>query len=132
MQEPQFFPDASGLLIHQMQIQAFGGMSGVRDPGLLSSAMYAPVNLWQYDRDKTDVVSCAAAYAVRIARNHPFYDGNKRTAAVLCETFLRDHGYSLKATADEWYDAMICVATGEWDITQLTEWLRPRLKDRGQ
>jgi len=132
MQEPNFFPDASGFLIHDLQIQHHGGMSGIRDAGLLSSAMHRPQNLWQYDREHSDIATCAAAYAVRLSQNHPFNDGNKRTAAVLCETFLRDNGYQLNANADEWYDAMIRVASSGWDVNDLAVWLRERLVPRAE
>ena len=124
MQTPNFFPDASGYLIHDLQLQQHGGLSGVRDPGLLTSAMHRPQNVWHYNSKTPDIADCAAAYAVGIARNHPFADGNKRTAAVLCETFLRDNGYTLKASDEEWFESMIRVATGEWDIEELANWLR--------
>lgn len=128
MQNPEFFPDASGYLIHDMQLQQHGGLSGIRDAGLLSSAMHRPQVIWHYDKESSDIASCAAAYAVGISKNHPVADGNKRTAAVLCETFLRDNGYILKAADEEWYESMIRVATGDLDVKELADWLRPRLE----
>jgi death on curing protein len=131
MNDPSFFPDPSGYLIHQQQLQEHGGKTGVRDPGLLSSAMFSPQSYWHYDRQNSDIATYAAAYAVRLAQDHPFNDGNKRTAAVVCETFLRDNGWALIASDDEWYDAMIRVASGELEVHDFAQWLRDRLVPRG-
>src|SRR3546814_13224751 len=84
---------------HAEQLAEHGGGEGVRDAGLLESAMARPQNLAAYH--EPDAAELAAAYAYGIARNHPFVDGNKRTAAVVSETFLVLNGYVLTATHAE-------------------------------
>ena len=71
------------LAIHNRQIAEHGGGSGLRDPGLLDSAIAKPKNIFSYDKEKASIPGLAAAYAYGIARNHPFVDGNKRTALVI-------------------------------------------------
>ena len=81
--------------IHDAQLAEHGGLAGVRDEGLLESALARPQNLLAYGMP--DVADCAAAYGFGIARNHPFSDGNKRTAFVCTELFLALNGYGLTA-----------------------------------
>lgn len=124
MDEPQWIEEPSVLEIHTIQLEQHGGMSGVRDAGLLSSALNRPRNLWAYARQSADLAGIAAMYAAGIARNHPFLDGNKRTAAVVCELFLDVNGHELIADDDAWYQAMIGLASGVTDETQFASWLR--------
>lgn len=124
MDEPQWIEEQSTRIIHDRQLAKHGGMAGIRDAGLLSSALNRPRNLWAYARASADLAALAASYAAGIAQNHPFFDGNKRTAAVVCETFLDVNGIELTASDDQWYDAMIRVASGTWDDVQLAEWIR--------
>ena len=128
MREPQWLEDRSVLEIHRLQLEVHGGMAGVRDPGMLSSALHRPRNLWAYARSTADIPALAAAYAAGISRNHPFIDGNKRTAAVACETFLALNGFELTATDDQWYEAMINLASGQLEEEVLVEWIRCPLR----
>lgn len=128
MEEPQWIEEESVSEIHNRQLAAHGGMAGVRDAGLLSSALNRPRNLWAYARESADWAGLASKYAAGIACNHPFLDGNKRTAAVVCEAFLELNGYVLTANDDDWYDAMIQLASGTIDENAFAAWLRDRLR----
>ena len=110
---------------HAEQLAEHGGGNGVRDPGLLESAMARPQNLAQYG--EPDIAELAASYAFGIARNHPFVDGNKRTAAVVSETFLALNGGTLQASDAELVVAFVALAAGELSEDQLTIWLREHL-----
>jgi death on curing protein len=110
---------------HAEQLAEHGGGEGVRDIGLLESAMMRPQNLAEYGAP--DVSELAAAYAFDLARNHPFIDGNKRTAAVVCETFLLLNGYSLDVTDAELVVAFLALAAGELPEDELAAWLREHL-----
>lgn len=110
---------------HAEQILEHGGGEGIREAGLLESAMARPRNLALYG--EPDVSELAASYAFGIARNHPFIDGNKRTAAVISETFLVLNGASLLATDAELVVAFIALAAGELSEDELTDWFRNHL-----
>lgn len=127
MAEPVWVANNVVLEIHAIQLQIHGGMAGLRDEGLLSSALNRPRNLWAYSPDQADLPALATAYAHGIARNHPFLDGNKRTSAVVCETFLELNGMRLTASNSEWYDAMIRLAAGKLCEEDFASWLRERL-----
>jgi death-on-curing protein len=128
MREPQWIEDQSVLEIHRLQLEVHGGMAGIRDPGMLSSALNRSRNLWAYARESADMAALAAAYAAGVSRNHPFIDGNKRTAAVVCETFLELNGFELTASDDEWYATMIDLAAGHLEEAALASWIRDRLR----
>ncbi|WP_449473633.1 type II toxin-antitoxin system death-on-curing family toxin [Sphingobium chungangianum] len=117
---------AVALAAHAEQVTEHGGDDGIRDPGLLNSAMARPVNLANYG--KPDVADLAAAYAFGIARNHPFVDGNKRTAAVVSETFLMLNGYDLAATDAELVVAFVALASGELSEVEMADWFRQHLR----
>ncbi len=107
---------------HAEQLAEHGGGEGVRDAGMLESAMARPQNLAAYgDPDAADL---AAAYAFGIARNHAFVDGNKRTAAVVSETFLNLNGYGLDATDAELVVAFLALAAGELSEEEMADWFR--------
>ena len=110
---------------HAEQLAEHGGGDGVRDPGLLESAMARPQNLAQYG--EPDIAELAASYAFGIARNHPFVDGNKRTAAVVSETFLARNGGTLQASDAELVVAFVALAAGELSEDELTIWFREHL-----
>lgn len=112
---------------HAEQLAEHGGGEGVRDAGLLESAMARPQNLAVYG--DPDAAALAAAYAYGIARNHPFVDGNKRTAAVVSETFLLLNGYALDATDAELVVAFLALAAGELSEEELADWFRQHLAD---
>ena len=110
---------------HREQLAAHGGGDGVRDAGLLDSAMARAQNLSAYG--EPDAAALAAAYAYGIARNHPFIDGNKRTAAVISETFLVMNGFSLMTSDAELVVAFFALAAGELSEDELADWFRTRL-----
>ena len=114
--------------IHDEQLAEHGGGAGVRDAGLLASALARPVNLAAHE--KPDVARLAASYAVGLARNHPFIDGNWRSAFVAMELFLALNKYELLANDIECVTTMLAVAVGEWDEAALTDWIRGRLAKR--
>ena len=113
------------LAAHAEQLAEHGGGDGIRDAGMLDSAMARPQNLAQYG--DPDAAALAAAYAYGIARNHPFTDGNKRTAAVVSETFLMLNGYALGATDAELVVAFVALAAGEFSEDELADWFRQHL-----
>lgn len=110
---------------HAEQIAEHGGGEGIREAGLLDSAMARPQNLALYG--DPDVSELAASYAFGIARNHPFVDGNKRTAAVVSETFLVLNGHVLTATDAELVITFVVLAAGELSEEELTAWFRDHL-----
>jgi death on curing protein len=110
---------------HLEQLAEHGGGEGVRDVRLLDSAMARPQNLLAYS--DPDAAALAAAYAFGIARNHPFVDGNKRTAAVVSETFLALNGYTLGATDAEMVVAFLALAAGELSEDELADWFRAHI-----
>ena len=113
------------LAAHDEQLAEHGGARGVRDQNMLESAMARPLNLVAYgDPDPADL---AAAYAFGIARNHPFVDGNKRTAAVVSETFLALNGYALLCDDVELVTTFLALAAGELTVGALTAWFRAHI-----
>jgi death-on-curing protein len=126
MAEPLWMDQGLLLRLHDEVLRVTGGASGVRDLGLLNSALSRPINRYAYE-GVTDLVALAATYAVAIASNHPFVDGNKRAAFMALGLFLEDNGLRLVATTDDATEAMMGVARGEIDIPTLTDWLRSRV-----
>ena len=114
--------------IHEAQLAEHGGSAGIRDAGLLASALARPINLAAYG--SPDVSDCAAAYGFGISRNHPFIDGNKRTAFVCTELFLALNGHSLAANDVDCVLTMLAVASGELDEAAFAAWLRDHLAAR--
>lgn len=113
------------MVLHAEQLSEHGGGDGLRDGGLLESALARAQNLAGYG--SPDVAELAAAYAFGIARNHPFVDGNKRTAAVVSELFLRRNGFLLTATNAEVVAEFVGLAAGELAEHELADWFRQRL-----
>jgi death-on-curing protein len=110
---------------HGEQLAEHGGGEGIRDAGALESAMARPQNAAAYG--SPDAATLAAAYAYGIARNHPFVDGNKRTAAVVSETFLVLNRYRLATTDAELVVAFLALAAGELSEEEMADWFRQRL-----
>lgn len=110
------------MAVHDEQLAEHGGIAGVRDEGMFLSAMSRAQNLAAYG--EPDFAELAAAYGVGIAKNHPFLDGNKRTAFVAVELFLMLNGYSLKATDVECIITMLAVAAGDIDESGFAAWIR--------
>lgn len=124
MDEPRWVEEADVLAFHTEQLAEFGGLAGVRDAGLLSSALNRPRFVWAFTSPKPDLARLAASYAHGIAKNHPFLDGNKRTALVLCHTFLLLNGVTLAAPQMEQVRVILDLASGALDENGLTTWLR--------
>ncbi len=122
MKEPIWIDKEQVLAIHARQIAEHGGSSGVRDNGLLESALGRPQNLLAYSETPPSLVRLAAAYAFGIARNHPFVDGNKRTALVLSFTFLMLHGIVITAPREDRYFIFYDLAAGHVSEEELTAW----------
>lgn len=110
------------IAVHEMQLAEHGGGAGLRDPALLDSALAKPLNLEAYG--EPDACALAAAYGYGIARNHAFIDGNKRTAFVAVELFLRLNGWQLTASDAECVLTMLAVATGDLTESEFAIWLR--------
>jgi death-on-curing protein len=119
-------PDAA-LHFHDEQIATHGGAAGVRDHGLFEAAMMRPQMKFQYG--ERDLASFAAAYAFGLARNHPFVDGNKRTALVVMETFLSLNGFQMRSDNIAAAALILELAAGELSEEQLAEWIRGDLED---
>ena len=111
---------------HAEQLVEHGGGEGVRDMRLLESAMARPLNMAAYG--EPDAAALAAAYAFGIARNHPFVDGNKRTAAVVSEAFLILNGQALGCSDAELVVAILALAAGESAEDELADWFRGHLR----
>ena len=108
--------------VHEEQLAEHGGASGTRDEGLFESALARPQNLVAYgDPDAADLAAC---YGFGIARNHPFIDGNKRTAFVAVELFLGLNGFDLIADDSDCVLTMLAVAAGQMDESTFARWLR--------
>ncbi|MFP4208134.1 MAG: type II toxin-antitoxin system death-on-curing family toxin [Wenzhouxiangella sp.] len=110
--------------IHERQLAEHGGPSGVRDRGLFESALARPRQLAAYGGSEVDAPALAAAYAFGLARNHPFIDGNKRTAYVVCRTFLVLNGWDLVGPLSDRYPVFLGLAEGSLSESELTDWLR--------
>ena len=117
---------AVAIAAHNEQLAEHGGAEGVRDANMLESAMARPLNLVAYgDPDAADL---AASYAYGIARNHPFVDGNKRTAAVVSETFLMLNGYRLACDDVALVVTFLSLAAGDLSVEALGDWFRSHLQ----
>jgi death on curing protein len=113
---------------HDEQLAEHGGAAGFRDEGLLDSALARPLNLAAYG--DPDVCELAASYCVGLAKNHPFVDGNKRTAFIAMELFLWLNGFELTAGDAECVLVTLSIASSEWDEATLAAWLRERIAPR--
>jgi len=113
-------------VLHERSLALHGGPSGVRDEGLLESALERPKNRFHYEQ-LADIVELAATYGLAISGNHPFVDGNKRAAFHAMTLFLRLNGLRLKADQADAARTVFKLAAGELDIAALTEWLRTRV-----
>jgi len=127
--EPGWITLDLALAIHDEQLGEHGGAEGVRDQGLLESALARPLNGWGYG--VTDLCALAASVCHGIARNHPFIDGNKRTAYVAAETFLLLNGLLLTSSDAESVAAMLDLAAGEMTEQEFAAWLHDHTAPRG-
>ncbi|QXX75993.1 type II toxin-antitoxin system death-on-curing family toxin [Methylovirgula sp. HY1] len=114
------------LAIHEEQLAQHGGRVGIRDEGLLESALTRPVNRAAYD-PATDIATFAAAYAFGLAKNHPFLDGNKRSAYVAMELFLLDNGFALLSSDEDSLLTTLKLAAGEMGEEEYAAWIRDKI-----
>ena len=128
MDDPIWISLELATAIHQRQLAEHGGADGVRDAGLLDSALGKPRHLFAYSDPTPSIPRLAAAYAFGIARNHAFIDGNKRTAYVVCRVFLLLNGYDLTAPPIERYTTFLKLAAGELGEDELAGWLSANTK----
>ena len=129
MTEPRWLSTLQILAIHSDQIQAHGGSLGLRDRGLLESALDRPRNRFRYDPE-ADPPALAAAYGFGLSGNHPFVDGNKRVAFQAMYLFLGLNGFRVDASEEEVITIILSLASGELDEPALADWLRHHISPR--
>lgn len=112
--------------IQQDQIRQHGGSYGVRDQGLIESALMRPQNKWRYEAD-ADLAALAASYAFGLAKNHGYVDGNKRVAFSAAYLFLALNGWEIETPEPEVVSAMLALAAGEAGEEHFADWLRARI-----
>ena len=112
------------IAIHQRSLAEHGGTDGIRDKGLLESALFRPKNLLAYANPT--IFDLAAAYGYGITKNHPFIDGNKRTSYVVMRTFLKLNGYDIRASAIEKYEIWLRLANSQISEADLAKWIEEK------
>ena len=122
MNEPIWLDSQDLYVLHNQLLARFGGLEGIRDEGLLESALYRPVQKFQYEPNST-LPELAASYSYGIARNHPFFDGNKRSALLAAIVFLEINGMKFNATEEEAVLETIALAAGERTEEEYAFWL---------
>lgn len=122
MNEPVWLDVAEVVDMHAEQLALFGGADGIRDQGLLESALARPKNRWHYG--ETDLAALAASYAFGLARNHPFIDGNKRAAFHALVVFLRLNDVAFKPDPAQATAMILALAAGEVSEESLTRWIK--------
>ena len=126
MKEPVWVLREVVLLAHEQSLAQFGGSAGVRDEGLMHSALGKPQNLFAYG--KPNLFELAASYAFGLVKNHPFIDGNKRTGFVVAVVFLELNGYKFQATEVDATLRTLALAAGEMSESAYAEWLKANSK----
>jgi death on curing protein len=116
------------LLLHDESLAEHGGAAGIRDEGLLDSALARPLNLNAYGTP--DFADLAASYAIGLAKNHAFVDGNKRAAFLATGLFLHLNGYRLQVSQVDATLTMLAVASGDMDETAFADWIRKQSEKR--
>lgn len=120
----RFLPEAIVLAIHADQIRLYGGIHGARDMAALDAALHMPQAQFAGQFLHPTIYQMAAAYGFHICQNHPFLDGNKRTAGMVMFTFLQLNGLQPEATEADYYATMMAVATGQMNKEELADWLQ--------
>lgn len=120
--EPKWLTYEQVVAIHSRQLRRFGGAAGMRDEGLLRSAIERPLNKWHYEQ--AELPELAAAYAFGLAKNHAFVDGNKRIAFMSMMTFLRKNGVWFAPLQAQATNIILALAAGEVSEESLTRWIR--------
>jgi death on curing protein len=128
--EPLWMEVADAMAAHDLELSVHGGLAGIRDAGLLESALARAKNLWAYSESQPSLPVLAAAYAVGIISNHPFLDGNKRTGLVVSFAFLDVNGLDVIASQEDAYVAILGVAAGEITEPDLAEWFTRNTEPR--
>jgi death on curing protein len=121
-EEPDWLTYEQVLAIHGRQLRRHGGAPGLRDEGILRSALERPVNKWQYEQ--ADLATLAAAYAFGLAKNHAFVDGNKRVAFITMVVFLRKNGVRFAPDPAQSTKIILALAAGEVSEDSLARWIR--------
>ncbi len=120
----RFLPEAIVLTIHDDQIRLYGGRYGVRDAAALDSALHTPQAQFGGQFLHSTIFEMAAAYGFHLCQNHPFVDGNKRTAGMVMFTFLHLNGLEPVASEADYYATMMAIAAGQMSKEQLAAWVR--------
>jgi death on curing protein len=123
MKQPDWIDERDALSLHDRLLDLEGGAEGLRDRGLLQSALARPRQILAYG-DKPDIIQMAAAYTVGIVQDHPFIDGNKRTGFVVGVLFLELNGYRFTASEEAAAEAVLSLAAGALKEAAFTAWLR--------
>lgn len=127
MTEPVWIPLATLHLLHDRQLELFGGLRGVRDEGSVESALARPVNAWVYG-EASEVEALAAIYLCALVRQQGYLDGNKRTALAAMLVFLRLNGRRLVAPGPDLYAIVMAAATGAIGVEKVAEWLKTKVE----
>jgi death-on-curing protein len=130
MKEPIWIDSTDAIIMHDRELAMHGGSAGIRDNGLLESALARPKNHWAYAESEPSLVILAAALAFGISSNHPFVDGNKRTALVASFTFLDVNGLEVTATQEGAYLTILGLAAGEVSEEELAAWFERNTQPR--
>ncbi len=126
MKQPKWLEREALLLLHGQSLARFGGADGITSEGLLDSALARPINRYNF-AEGADLADLAASYAFGLVKNHPFVDGNKRIAFLVCGVFLDINGKTLKASASEAVSAVLALAGGDIGEPEFAVWLRAHL-----
>jgi death on curing protein len=129
MRKPVWIDERDALTLHDRLLALHGGAAGLRDDGLLNSALARPQHQFAYNRD-ADIIDMAAAYTAGIIRNHPFVDGNKRTGFLVGILFLELNGYRFTATEEDAAQAILKLAAGVLDESHYSGFLRDNVTRR--
>jgi len=121
MEEPIWMDKADAVIFHDMELAAHGGSTGIRDEGLLESAL-SPQDLWAYSEKPPTLTQLAAAYALGISSSHAFVDGNERTAFAVSFTLLDINGIAVTASQEDAYLTILALASGDLSEEQLADW----------
>lgn len=129
MTEPRWINRQALLLKHAESLRLFGGAEGLRDEGMLDSDLARPVNAWSY-RGEARIEHLAAAYAFGLSKNHPFIDGNKRSAFIAYVGFLKLNAFNLVASQPDAYRTMIDLAAGKTSEEEFAAWIQVNISPR--
>lgn len=122
MEEPLWMETADTVIAHDLELTAHGGSAGIRDTGPLDSALARPRNIWVYTESAPSLQVLAAAYAFGISSNHPFIDGNKRTALLVSFAFLDVNSSEVIASQEDAFLTILGLAAGQITEEQLAQW----------